>query len=109
MFDIANDAFEGAVERFSRFFIAPKFDASCTEREMNAVNSEYNLNIQQDAWRKFQLEHSLSKKGNPYNRFTIGKTSTLQFPDTREVTPLEINTFSSICSSSIRNTIRQIK
>ena len=50
MFDVANNAFEGALDRFSQFFISPLFDQSCTDREMKAVDSEYNLNIQQDVW-----------------------------------------------------------
>lgn len=42
-FESANDAFEGGLDRFAQFFIAPLFTASCSEREMNAVNSEHML------------------------------------------------------------------
>jgi insulysin len=52
IFDVANTAFEEALDRFSQFFISPLFDQNCTDREMKAVDSEYNLNIQQDCWRK---------------------------------------------------------
>lgn len=40
IFQVANNSFQGALDRFAQFFIAPLFDDSCTEREMKAVNSE---------------------------------------------------------------------
>lgn len=38
----------GAMDRFSSFFTCPTFDNSSTEREMNAVNSEHQMNQQDD-------------------------------------------------------------
>lgn len=43
--DISNDAFEEALERFSDFFKGPTFKQESTEREMNAVDSEYNQSL----------------------------------------------------------------
>lgn len=37
-FDVAPAHLGGALDRFSRFFIDPLFDESCTERELNAVH-----------------------------------------------------------------------
>ncbi len=37
----------GAVDRFAQFFVAPLFTESATQREMNAVNSENDKNLQQ--------------------------------------------------------------
>ena len=54
-FEIRHEAFEGALDRFSQFFIAPLFDPRFTEREMNAVNSEFQKNSENDAWRLNQL------------------------------------------------------
>ena len=52
-FEVANHAFEGALDRFAQFFIAPLFTESCAKREMNAVNSEHLFYFQQDIWREF--------------------------------------------------------
>ena len=42
MFDCSNDAFSGALDRFAQFFIKPLLGDSSAEREMKAVDSEYN-------------------------------------------------------------------
>ena len=42
-FEVSNDAFGGALDRFAQFFISPLFSESATDREMNAVDSEYNM------------------------------------------------------------------
>lgn len=54
-FDVANEAFEGALDRFSQFFLKPLLGESQTEREMKAVDSEYNQSLQSDAWKFFSL------------------------------------------------------
>ena len=76
-FEIRHEAFEGALERFSQFFIAPLFDARFTEREMNAVNSEFQKNSENDAWRLSQLETTFYRDGHPLKNFAIGNRTTL--------------------------------
>jgi hypothetical protein len=49
-FDVAPDALEGALDRFSGFFIEPLFNEDCTEREITAVDSEHKKNLQNDMW-----------------------------------------------------------
>jgi insulysin len=44
-FECSNEALEGALDRFAQFFIAPLLGESQTEREMNAVDSEYNMSL----------------------------------------------------------------
>lgn len=36
-FEVNQDKFEGALDRFAQFFIAPLFTESATDREINAV------------------------------------------------------------------------
>ena len=76
-FEIRHEAFEGALDRFSQFFIAPLFDARFTEREMNAVNSEFQKNSENDAWRLNQLETEFYRAGHPLKNFAIGNRATL--------------------------------
>lgn len=47
-------------------------DASATDREVRAVNSEHEKNIPQDQWRIRQVEKSICKEGHPYNHFSSG-------------------------------------
>jgi insulysin len=54
-FECSNEAFEGALDRFAQFFIAPLLGADQTDREMNAVDSEYNMSLQNDGWRKYMM------------------------------------------------------
>ena len=44
-FEVSNEAFGDALDRFAQFFICPLMDESSTDREMNAVDSEYNMSI----------------------------------------------------------------
>nr|XP_019043437.1 insulysin [Kwoniella bestiolae CBS 10118]OCF22367.1 insulysin [Kwoniella bestiolae CBS 10118] len=76
-FDVSPDALEGALNMFSGFFIEPLFNEDCTEREIKAVDSEHKKNIQNDVWRFFQLEKSLSRPGHPYSKFGTGNYETL--------------------------------
>lgn len=76
-FDVGYAHLEGALDRFSQFFISPLFDPSCTEREIRAVDSEHKKNLQSDAWRAFQLEKSLSDPRHPYSHFGTGSARTL--------------------------------
>jgi insulysin len=76
-FEIRHEAFEGALDRFSQFFIAPLFDPRFTEREMNAVNSEFQKNSENDGWRLSQLESEFYRAGHPLKNFAIGNRATL--------------------------------
>lgn len=39
MLEISSTAFEGALDRFAQFFIAPLLNQGSAERELNAVHS----------------------------------------------------------------------
>lgn len=95
-FEVGQEHLEGALDRFAQFFISPLFSDSCTERELKAVDSgkqptfyymvscesdpfkiEHKKNRQQDSWRMFQLEKSLSNPNHPYCHFGTGNLETL--------------------------------
>lgn len=77
MFEVDNGAIEGALERFSRFFVSPLFDGNYLEREKNAVHSEFEKNIKQDSWREDRYVNTLAKKNHPYSKFSTGSLKTL--------------------------------
>ncbi|KAK4053128.1 metalloprotease [Microbotryomycetes sp. JL201] len=76
-FDVAPHALFEALDRHSAFFKCPLFEASCAEREVNAVDSEFRRNLQLDARRLFQLgKHTSSRRGT-YWKFGTGSKDTL--------------------------------
>jgi len=76
-FEIMPNKFEGAIDRFSQFFIAPLFTEEYTGREVNAVNSEHQKNIMNDMWRMFRVTSLFLKEGHPEQKFSTGNLETL--------------------------------
>ncbi|MBN1628072.1 MAG: insulinase family protein [Deltaproteobacteria bacterium] len=75
---VQHDAFEGALDRFSHFFIDPLFSPEYIEKEINAVNSEHQKNREQDGWRQFQLLRAFYRDDHPANHFATGDGETLK-------------------------------
>ena len=61
--------------RFAQFFLCPLFDESCKDREVNAVDSEHEKNLMNDAWRLFQLEKATGNPNHPFSKFGTGRNS----------------------------------
>lgn len=61
--------------RFAQFFLCPLFDESCKDREVNAVDSEHEKNLMNDAWRLFQLEKATGNPNHPFSKFGTGRKS----------------------------------
>eukprot|EP01138_Halocafeteria_seosinensis_P003331 gb/GECG01003407.1/.p1 GENE.gb/GECG01003407.1/~~gb/GECG01003407.1/.p1 ORF type:complete len:1092 (+),score=141.62 gb/GECG01003407.1/:1-3276(+) len=77
-FEVQPNALEGALDRFAQFFVSPLFTEDCTERELNAVDSEHSKNYQSDFWRLFQLDKSTSDERHAYSKFATGDSRTLR-------------------------------
>ncbi len=77
-FEINHEAFEGGVDRFAQFFIAPLFTQDFTEREMNAVDSENEKNLEVDSRRIDQVQRDYLRPGHPENHFATGNSLTLE-------------------------------
>ncbi len=76
MFEINNEAFDEALDRFSDFFKSPKLYPEYTDKEKNAVNAEWSMRREMDFFGMFKLNRSMM--GNhPANRFLIGNLETL--------------------------------
>ncbi|MCH8529465.1 MAG: insulinase family protein [Saccharospirillum sp.] len=83
-FDIGADHLEGALDRFSQFFIAPLFDADYLQREINAVHSEYTASLQNDSRRRDDVLRELHNPNHPASRLTIGNRDTLNHDQLRQ-------------------------
>jgi insulysin len=76
-FNINANDLEPALDRFSQFFIAPLFDEAYTDRERNAVNSEYRSKIRDDNRRVYSAMQEVLNPKHPANRFAVGDLETL--------------------------------
>ena len=80
-FSIANGGLEHGLDIFSHVFIHPLLDKSCVDKEINAVNSEWENNLQSDSWRLYQLFNNWSNPDSSFNIFGCGNLDTLNKDD----------------------------
>ena len=83
-FDVSNEAFEGALDRFAQFFISSNFNESSVEREIKAIDNEFSDYLNSDDRRLSQIKLNELNKDSPFNNFMIGNLKTLTKPDIRE-------------------------
>ncbi|PIA59677.1 hypothetical protein AQUCO_00400519v1 [Aquilegia coerulea] len=76
-FEVNREFLKGALERFSQFFISPLVKAEAMDREVLAVDSEFNQILQSDNCRLEQLQCHTSAPGHPLNRFFWGNKKSL--------------------------------
>ncbi len=76
-FDIKNDKFEEALDRFVQFFTAPLFNEQYVEREREVVQSEYQLKIKDDSRRVYDVYRQVMNPDHPYAKFSVGSLTTL--------------------------------
>lgn len=102
-YKINNDSLEKSMDIFSRFFIDPLFDEKLVNREVNAVNSEHNKNINSDFWLIRQIILNLSNPDSVINTFSTGNNETLNKKETRDEMIKFFNKY--YCSENITITI----
>ena len=76
-FDVNNEAFEGALDRFAQFFISSLFDENSVEREIKAVDSEFSKNKNNDTWRLIRFFQFLLNPQSPFSQFSTGNKDSL--------------------------------
>ncbi|BAT88245.1 hypothetical protein VIGAN_05169700 [Vigna angularis var. angularis] len=76
-FEVKREFLKGALKRFSQFFISPLVKMEAMEREVLAVDSEFNQVLQSDACRLQQLQCHTSSHNHPLNRFFWGNKKSL--------------------------------
>lgn len=76
-FDIQAPYLEGGLDRLARFFIAPSFDEAYVEREMNAVEAEYQMGLRSDPRRGLDVLQAVMNPEHPFSQFTVGSLDTL--------------------------------
>uniref|UniRef100_A0A8C6UNY0 Nardilysin a (N-arginine dibasic convertase) n=1 Tax=Neogobius melanostomus TaxID=47308 RepID=A0A8C6UNY0_9GOBI len=77
-FDVQRRSFKEALDRWAQFFICPLMIRDAIDREVEAVDSEYQLAKPSDSHRKEMLFGSLAKPGHPMGKFCWGNAQTLK-------------------------------
>ncbi|MEH6471914.1 MAG: insulinase family protein [Halopseudomonas sp.] len=86
-FDIDKSKLEPALDRFSRFFIAPLFSPEYVDRERHAVHSEYQSKLKEDGRRQYAVLREVINPEHPLATFAVGSLDTLK--DTEQATLVE--------------------
>lgn len=78
-FDVDRDYFHKALDKFAHFFVSPLLTKNCVDREIEAVDSEFQESIRSDEDRLTQLLCTKTgKPGNPMVKFVFGNADTLK-------------------------------
>ncbi len=77
-FEASHAAFREALDRFAQFFIAPSFNQEYIDKEMHAVNSEHQNNVQDSYWRELRMSNLFHRIGHPTRKFATGNIHTLK-------------------------------
>ena len=77
MFQVNNDRLDEALDRFSDFFKSPIFDPDYSQKEVNAVDSEWSMRRASDGFILFKLNNVTLNPEHPIARFRIGNNESL--------------------------------
>ena len=77
-FSVKHSSLEPALDRFSRFFVAPKLDAEYVERERAVVHSEYQARLKDEGRRIWETQKEILNPEHPASRFSVGSEDTLR-------------------------------
>ena len=80
-FNIFAEYFDHALDVFSHFFIDPIFNENMIDREINAVDSEFYTNFNNDRRKRCQVLKSLIDDDYPATNFSCGNKKTLCVPN----------------------------
>ncbi|XP_063962831.1 nardilysin-like [Lytechinus pictus] len=77
-FEIQKKHFREGLDRFAQFFTEPLLKQDSTDRELEAVDSEFQMSVQNDYHRKQQMMSVFCKEGHPMGKFTWGNSKSLK-------------------------------
>ncbi|CAK60147.1 unnamed protein product (macronuclear) [Paramecium tetraurelia] len=76
-FEITVNNLGKALDVFAHFFIDPLFNEDAVNKERNAVNSEYEIDVSSEEWKVINLFALLADPNHPASRFSIGNNEVL--------------------------------
>lgn len=99
-FEVNNSGFEKALDIFSEFFKSPLLEEKFMDKEINAVSSENDKNMNNDNWRQHQLLNSISNPNSKTNTFSTGNNESLRKLSTAKLNEKMKNYFNKYYISS---------
>ncbi|MEM7195385.1 MAG: insulinase family protein [Pseudomonadota bacterium] len=100
-FSINPAQLEPALDRFSRFFIDPTFDAVYVDRERAVVHSEYQARRKDEGRRIWAASKALVNPEHPSSRFAVGSLETLRDRDEASVREKLIEFYNEYYSANL--------
>jgi len=76
-FEVKDDKLLKALDMFAQFFISPLFKEESVFKEINAVNSEAELYLNNDNWRRYHIEALLANPKSEASKYNVGNLDTL--------------------------------
>ncbi len=76
-FDVVPSSLEGALDRFSQFFIEPLLRHESCARELQSIDEEFSLSRNNDGCRLQELQCHTSVDDHPCRKFCWGNTESL--------------------------------
>ncbi|XP_015592336.1 nardilysin isoform X2 [Cephus cinctus] len=104
-FEIQEKHLLGALDRFAQFFISPLMKRDAISREREAIESEFQMALPSDFYRKEQLFSSLARPNHPATKFAWGNLVTLRDNVTDEKLYAELHKFRERHYSAHRMTL----
>lgn len=69
--------FAGTLDRFARFFYEPTFNPDWIAKEVNAIESEFQMKRKDELRRLYQVHKATSNPAHPFAKFSVGNFDTL--------------------------------
>ena len=76
-FDIHQQHFSAALDRFSQFFISPLLSKEFVEKERKNVDAEFKLKLKDDIRRLYDVHKETINQAHPFAKFSVGSIDTL--------------------------------
>lgn len=76
-YDIHPTYFQESLARFSDHFVHPLFDANYIEKEIKAVDAEFQMHQEDDFYRGYYVLKNIVNPEHPMHRFTAGNMQSL--------------------------------
>ncbi|PTB89415.1 peptidase M16 [Pseudidiomarina aestuarii] len=77
-FNIDPEFLEPALDRFIRFFYQPLFSQDWITKELQSVESEFQLKRKDELRRLYQVHKATVNPAHPFSKFSVGNLNTLQ-------------------------------
>lgn len=77
-FDVSSSAFYEALDIFAQFFSCPLLKKECVNREIHAVDSEFQMNFNDDNNKIWHVKKALADENSPFRKFHCGNLGSLK-------------------------------